>query len=104
MNRLSKHAVLFAGLVALGLFVAWDVQAQLIPNRGMRAGVGNWMQIPDNPSIAIPVFTVEAWVKASSNGLIVTRDIPSGLPSDWQGYFENKNQRTTRQSPRLYQW
>ncbi|MCB2205067.1 hypothetical protein KQI65_09985 [bacterium] len=80
--------------VAIALFLlTTTAQAQLIPNRGMRAGNGNWMQIPDNSSIAIPVFTVEVWVKSSSGGLIVTRDVTSGTPSDWQLWYEFSRKR-----------
>lgn len=64
-----------------------------IPNKGMRAGDRNWMQIPDNPRIAIPVFTAETWVRASSGGLIVTRDEPSGTPSDWQLWYDFSRRR-----------
>lgn len=73
-----------------------------IPNRGMQAGIGNWMEIADNPSIAIPVFTVEVWVKSSSGGLIVTRDHSSGTPSDWQLWYEFSRKRLafiTAQTP-----
>ncbi|MFA6232679.1 MAG: LamG-like jellyroll fold domain-containing protein, partial [Bacteroidota bacterium] len=65
----------------------------VIPNKGMQAGVYSWMEIADNPSIAIPVFTVEVWVKASSGGLIVTRDIGTGTPSDWQLWYEFSRKR-----------
>lgn len=78
----------------------------VIPNRGMQAGSGKWMQIPDNPSIAIPVFTVEVWVQATSGGLIVTRDVPSGSPSDWQLWYDFSRLRlafiTARTPPDSY--
>ncbi|PLX22606.1 MAG: hypothetical protein C0600_16400, partial [Ignavibacteria bacterium] len=80
--------------------------AQIIPNRGMEAGGGNWMEIADNPTIAIPVFTVEVWVKSSSGGLIVTRDHPSGTPSDWQLWYDFSQKRlafiTARTPPDSY--
>ena len=78
----------------------------VIPNRGMQAGTGKWMQIPDNPSIAIPVFTAECWVRSSSGGLIVTRDVASGSPSDWQLWFDISQNRlafiTARTPPDSY--
>jgi hypothetical protein len=80
-------------LFCLFLFLPPLLFAQSIQNRGMQAGVGNWMQIPDNPSIAIPVFTAEVWVKAHSGGLIVTRDVSSGTPSDWQLWFDISRNR-----------
>jgi hypothetical protein len=77
-----------------------------IPNRGMESGNGKWMEIPDNSSIAIPVFTAEVWVKASSGGLIVTRDISTGTPSDWQLWYEFSRKRlafiTAKSPPDTY--
>ncbi|MDX9759101.1 MAG: LamG-like jellyroll fold domain-containing protein [Bacteroidota bacterium] len=72
---------------------AGGTRTLFIPNKGMRAGDRNWMQIPDNPSIAIPVFTAETWVRANSGGLIVTRDEPSGTPSDWQLWYDFSRRR-----------
>ncbi|MBR9976128.1 MAG: hypothetical protein KFF77_11150 [Bacteroidetes bacterium] len=81
-------------------------QTAVIPNRGMQAGTNNWMQIPDNPGIAIPVFTVETWVRATSGGLIVTRDVSSGSPSDWQLWYDYSRYRlafiTARTPPDSY--
>lgn len=53
-------------------------------------GSGSWLEVADNPVLAIPVFTVECWIRVNSTGLIVTRDLSSGVPSDWQLWYENR--------------
>lgn len=80
---------------AVGIIMACttiSMHAQVV-NEGLHTGIGRWMDIPDNPTIALPVFTAETWVKCFSGGLIVTRDHPTGTPSDWQLWYEAARNR-----------
>ena len=71
----------------------FDSAAQPVNNQGMQLITGHWMEIADNATIALPVFSAECWFKCTSGGLIVTRDSPSGTPSDWQLWYEYAHQR-----------
>ncbi|NOY06038.1 MAG: LamG domain-containing protein, partial [Chlorobi bacterium] len=69
-------------------------------------GISSWVEIKDNQYIKQPVFTAECWVKVFSSGLIVTRDHPSGEPSDWQLWYHHPRRRlafiTAKSPPDLY--
>jgi hypothetical protein len=86
MVRLNRATVTILMTLML-LFLATTLLRAQIVNEGLRTSTGRWMEIPDNPTIALPVFTAEAWVKCMSGGLIVTRDHPTGTPSDWQLWY-----------------
>jgi hypothetical protein len=79
--------------LVLFVFGAIVLHAQTPVNQGMETGTGKWMQIADNASIALPVFTAECWVQFQSGGLIVTRDHSAGTPSDWQVWCEWSRKR-----------
>jgi len=99
---------LLCAMLCMYLLGGWsEAQLQLAAplgasNEGLRTTTNGWMEIADNPSIALAVFTAEVWVKAWSGGLIVTRDISTGSPSDWQLWYEFSRRRLafiTAQTP-----
>lgn len=92
MRRLSAASAAVLLLLVFLCHAGTSVQAQVV-NEGLRTNTGRWMEIPDNPTIALPVFTAEAWVKCLSGGLIVTRDHPTGTPSDWQLWYHAARNR-----------
>lgn len=80
----GRADVVFALLAATMLTAIAAAQV----NQGMLLATGRWLEITDDPGIAVPVFTAECWISLSSGGLIVTRDSPTGTPSDWQLWCE----------------
>ncbi len=89
-REMAKCVLAFSLLLIC--FGPLPVRAQVV-NEGLRTNIGRWMDIPDNPTIALPVFTAETWVKCYSGGLLVTRDHPTGTPSDWQLWYESARNR-----------
>lgn len=65
-------------------------QSSPINEAFVTTGPGQWLEVADTPEIAIPVFTLECWIRVESSGLIVTRDHGSGTPSDWQLWYEDR--------------
>ncbi|MDH7516236.1 MAG: T9SS type A sorting domain-containing protein [Bacteroidota bacterium] len=62
-------------------------------NFGLLLQPGSWIETPDDSLVASSVFTAECWVNFQSGGLIVTRDVSSGSPSDWQLWCDWTNKR-----------
>ncbi len=53
-------------------------------NHGLLLQPGAWIEVPDNPAIAVPVFTAECWINIQSGSEIVSRWAPGGDSSDWR--------------------
>ncbi|MCB2204788.1 choice-of-anchor D domain-containing protein [bacterium] len=53
-------------------------------------GSGQWLQVRDTPDLALPSFTIECWTRVLGSGLLLTRDVSTGEPSDWQLWYENQ--------------
>ena len=81
------------GLFFIHIVLSSLCQSQPVLNQAATFSTSQWLQIADNPTIALPIFTVECWVKIQSGGLLVTRDSPSGSPSDWQLWCEFSRKR-----------
>ncbi len=79
-------------LFCLLLCAAAPLAAQSTPinEAFVTTGPGEWLEVGDTPDIAIPVFTLECWIRVESSGLIVTRDDEAGTPSDWQLWYEDR--------------
>ncbi len=91
---IKKIVVLTLSTVIFLIFCIHCAISQPAINQAMKTnGSGQSMEIGDNPNIAIPIFSVECWVKVQGAGLIVTRDHPTSTPSDWQVWYEHANKR-----------
>ena len=62
-------------------------------NQVLEVHPGQSIEVPDNPSIAIPVFTAECWVQASSRIVIVSRDRPGNALPDWSMVYLHPQHR-----------
>ncbi len=88
----QAHRAATAIACALFLLCAFSSSAQIpgVNQAFVTTRSGQWLEIPDAPEIALAVFTVEAWIRVESSGLLITRDIGSGTPSDWQLWYEDQ--------------
>lgn len=91
MSRWFLRVCVWGVIVLCGS--AHHATAQLPANEGMRKPSMSWIDIPDDAMYKAPVFTAECLVRVRAGGLIVTRDVSSGSPSDWQLYFEPSTRR-----------
>ena len=90
---LAPAIALLTGILLTGLLLTCAaLQAQTPGNKEafVTGATGQWLEVADTPLLAIPVFTVEVWVRVESSGLLVTRDAASGTPSDWQLWYEDR--------------
>ncbi len=85
--------VVYVSVLLIWIGYPSRIDAQTLPNQGLRVGISNWAEIKDNRYVKQPVFTAECWVKVFSSGLIVTRDQPIGEPSDWQLWYHHPRRR-----------
>lgn len=91
MSRCFLRACVWGVLVLSGM--ANNAAAQLPPNEGLRKPSMSWIDIADDAMYRAPVFTAECLLRVRAGGLIVTRDVSSGSPSDWQLYFDPSTRR-----------
>lgn len=101
-------------LKIFGLFVSVLVLyssavSQSVSNQGFVAETGRWLQIGDNSSMAIPVFTAECWIKGQTRIVIVSRDRPGNMQSDWSLVYDVAFRRLefmtgTNSQPDEYWW
>ncbi len=69
-------------------------QVPTVPiNKGMNVQVGKYMEIADNPSLVLHVFTLECWVKAQTRFVIASRDWPGNHLPDWSVVYEGTGRR-----------
>lgn len=88
----TGYACLFAAIVALAGQSALP-QSSAVENEGLRYEISRWMQIDDNPSLVLDVFTVECWLNAESRVVVVSRDKPGNLEPDWSVVFDAPRER-----------
>ncbi len=91
MSRWFLRACVWGVIALCG--IASHAAAQLPPNEGMRKPSMSWIDIPDDAMYKAPVFTAECLLRVRAGGIIVSRDVRSGAPSDWQLYFEPSTRR-----------
>jgi hypothetical protein len=62
-------------------------------NQALFFDPGEWIQVPDTPQLASPVFTVECWFRAMSRIVLASRRRAAGQTNDWALLFDYSLQR-----------
>ncbi len=58
----------------------------IVANQAVQVSAASWLQIDDTPRLAAPVFTVEFWMRANSDGTVVSRR--AGQDEIWRLDYE----------------
>ena len=58
----------------------------IVANQAVQVNAASWLQVDDTPRLASPVFTVEFWLRANSDGTVVSRR--AGADEIWRLDYE----------------
>ncbi|MBL0174198.1 MAG: hypothetical protein IPP94_02850 [Ignavibacteria bacterium] len=64
-----------------------------ITNQALFFDPGEWIQVPDTPQLASPMFTAECWFRAMSRFVLASRRRGAGQTNDWSLIFDYSLQR-----------
>jgi hypothetical protein len=98
-GKVLRLAACLSVLLNLNVLTGGMLSAQTAPasmaviNKGMKVQVGSWMEIADNSTLVLDVFTVECWVKAQTRFVIASRDWPGNHLPDWSVVYEASRRR-----------
>ncbi len=75
------------------LILADDAAAGNALAARFRAGARVWLEKSDNPSLALPAFTLEFWIRARGSGIIASRKARKDTSSDWRLSYDRERSR-----------
>lgn len=67
-----------------------EADVTLVANQAVSLDPGEWLQVPDTPALASPVFTAECWIRAWDSGTLISR---SGGGEYWRLDFDRSRRR-----------